>query len=59
MALAEICGLSDAPFMKANSFSTDDAGIELFKLSGNMEDPFSLAVPPFANVSSCLKVLKL
>ena len=52
MALQEICGIANAPFMQATSFTTrnNDFQYDMCKYSANFEDPICLAAPPFENV---------
>ncbi|XP_055920395.1 proteasome subunit beta type-5 [Eupeodes corollae] len=49
MALAEICGLADAPYMKMSTFSPTDLEREMSQYTCNMENAYSLAAPPFEN----------
>lgn len=49
MALADICGLNSV--MKRNDFSLNAMQEEMQINSGNIENNYQLAMPPFANVS--------
>lgn len=49
MALADICGLDSV--MKRNDFSLNALQEEVQCNSGNIENNYQLAMPPFANVS--------
>lgn len=49
MALADICGLDSV--MKRNDFSLNAMQEELQFNSGNIENNYQLAMPPYANVS--------
>lgn len=51
MALTDICGISNASYMKEKQFSTNDFYGDIRTASGNFEDNYQLAVPPYANVS--------
>lgn len=53
MALAEICGLSEANYMKDVKFSTNDFYGDIKQNSCNMDNHYQLAVPPFENVRLC------
>lgn len=52
MALAEICGLSGSGsnILRNNQFSTNAMYDEMMVASGNMENNYQLAMPPYANV---------
>lgn len=50
MALAEVCGLAGSKILGDNQFSTGAFHDEIMVNSGNMENNFQLAMPPFANV---------
>lgn len=57
MALIELCGLADAPFMNSSPFSRDDMQAEMMRQSSNMENCFQLAVPPYEKVRLCLAII--
>ncbi|XP_030374583.1 proteasome subunit beta type-5 [Scaptodrosophila lebanonensis] len=48
MALAEICKISNASYMRPTAWATDDVN-ELKSYASNFENPYTLAAPPFAN----------
>ncbi|KAI8038612.1 proteasome subunit beta type-5 [Drosophila gunungcola] len=49
MALAEICKISNAPYMKPTAWSSTDAEDDLRGLTCNLANPYTLAAPPFEN----------
>ncbi|XP_016987243.1 proteasome subunit beta type-5 [Drosophila rhopaloa] len=49
MALAEICKISNAPYMKPSAWSSADAEDDLRGLTCNLANPYTLAAPPFEN----------
>lgn len=53
MALAEICGISEADFYKDRQFAPNACIEEVFRQSANFETNELLAVPPFENVRLC------
>lgn len=57
MALAEVCGIAEASYMKDKKFSTNDFYSDIITASGNFENNYQLACPPFANVRLCLVLL--
>jgi len=54
MALAEICKINNAPYMKPTAWSSEDADDDLKVLNCNLANPYTLAAPPFENVSSLI-----
>lgn len=50
MALADICGISNSSYMRDRQFTESDFQSEMRTASGNFEDNYRLAVPPFSNV---------
>lgn len=51
MALAEICKISKAPYMRPAAWTSSEVENELNAFSSNLANPYTLAAPPFENVS--------
>lgn len=51
MALAEICKIADAPYMRMTKNLSADLENDLKKYSSNFENAYQLSAPPFQNVS--------
>lgn len=49
MALAEICNISDAPYMKLRNYTTTDLERESQQYVSNLMNPYVLSAPPFEN----------
>ncbi|EDX06540.1 proteasome subunit beta type-5 [Drosophila simulans] len=49
MALAEICKISNAPYMRPTAWSSADVEEEQKGLICNLANPYTLAAPPFEN----------
>ncbi|SPP74159.1 proteasome subunit beta type-5 [Drosophila guanche] len=49
MALAEICKISNASYMKPTAWNSADATDDLKTFSCNLANPYTLAAPPFEN----------
>ncbi|KAH8280342.1 hypothetical protein KR018_002921 [Drosophila ironensis] len=49
MALAEICKINNAPYMKATPWDLSDVDDSLKVHSSNLSNPLTLAAPPFEN----------
>jgi len=47
MALEAICGIAETPFMKTRFSSLKNLEDDMGRYSGNLENPFCLAAPPF------------
>lgn len=50
MALAGICGIAEASYMKDASFTASDFADDVVRASQNFDNNYKLAVPPFENV---------
>lgn len=59
MALTEICGLSEANYMKDVKFSTNDFYGDIKQNSSNIDNHYQLAVPPFENVRLCRNLITM
>ncbi|KAH8402502.1 hypothetical protein KR009_012406 [Drosophila setifemur] len=49
MALAEICKINNAPYMKPAAWTSEDVEEDLRGLTCNLANPYTLAAPPFEN----------
>lgn len=51
MALQEICGLSNASYMKTRGHYMRSGEEEIKNFTSNLQNCYSLSAPPFENVS--------
>lgn len=51
MALQEICGLANAPYMKSRTHFLKSVEEDMKNSTSNIDNCYSLAAPPFENVS--------
>ncbi|KAL5286029.1 PSMB5 family protein [Megaselia abdita] len=58
MALQEICGLSDAPYMKSRTHFLKSTEEEMKNSTSNIENCYSLSAPPFENPMQNLNAIQ-
>ncbi|KAH8340188.1 hypothetical protein KR067_012703 [Drosophila pandora] len=58
MALAEICKISNAPYMRRTAWDLSDVEEDLKAHTSNLANPYTLAAPPFENPMHNLNLIQ-